>query len=48
VFFANGEVRHFDMKPYLNNGLFLQLKDRKLFDSVKVSFDTIEWNNRLD
>jgi hypothetical protein len=48
LFFANGEVRRFDMKPYLENGLFVQLKDRRLFDSVKVSFDTIEWNNQLD
>jgi hypothetical protein len=46
--FANGEVRRFDMKPFLETGLFVQLKERKLFDSVKVSFDTIEWNNQLD
>jgi len=46
--FANGEVRRFDMKPYLETGLFVYLKEEKLFNSVKVSFDTIEWNNQLD
>jgi hypothetical protein len=46
--FANGEVKRFDMRPYLENGLFVQLKDQALFDSVKVSFDTIEWGNKLD
>jgi hypothetical protein len=46
--FDNGEVRGFDMKPYLDNGLFMQLKVREVFESVKVSFDTIEWSNKLD
>jgi len=46
--FADGEVRRFDMKPYLDNGLFTQLKDKGIFESVKVTFDTIEWSNKLD
>ncbi|NCC73645.1 MAG: DUF2442 domain-containing protein [Sphingobacteriia bacterium] len=46
--FVNGEVRRFDMKPYLDNGLFAQLKDKGIFESVKVTFDTIEWSNKLD
>ena len=36
------------MKPYLDIGKFKELKDKKLFDTVRVSFDTIEWDNGLD
>jgi hypothetical protein len=36
------------MKPYLNNGIFKELKDISLFNTVKVSFDTIEWDNEAD
>jgi hypothetical protein len=46
--FENGEKRQFDMKPYLNVGIFQELKDRRLFDTVKTSFDTIEWENQAD
>ncbi len=46
--FENNEEKLFDVKPYLDFGKFQELKDRKLFDSVKISFDTIEWDNHLD
>jgi hypothetical protein len=46
--FENGEKRFFDMKPYLNKGIFTELKDIALFNTVKVSFDTIEWDNEAD
>ncbi|HPZ07055.1 MAG TPA: DUF2442 domain-containing protein [Candidatus Eremiobacteraeota bacterium] len=46
--FENNEKRIFDMKPCLNKGLFKQLKDISLFNSVHVSFDTIQWDNGLD
>ena len=46
--FENGEKRLFDMKPYLNKGIFEELKDISLFNTVKVSFDTIEWDNEAD
>ncbi|TSA25969.1 MAG: DUF2442 domain-containing protein [Bacteroidetes bacterium] len=46
--FENGEVRQFDMKPYLNIGIFQELKDISLFNTVHISFDTIEWNNEAD
>ena len=41
--FENNEIRLFDMKPYLELGIFKNLKDKSLFNTVKVSFDTIEW-----
>ena len=46
--FENGEERIFDMKPYLENGIFKELKDKSMFNSVRVSFDTIEWENEAD
>ena len=46
--FENGEKRQFDMKPYLNLGIFQELKDLKLFKTVRTSFDTIEWANEAD
>lgn len=46
--FENKEKRIFDVKPYMNQGLFKDLKDKVIFDSVKISFDTIEWPNKLD
>ena len=46
--FENGEKRFFDLKPYLNKGIFAELKDISLFNTVKVSFDTIEWDNEAD
>jgi len=46
--FENNEERIFDVKPYLEIGKFQELKDKDLFKSVKVSFDSIEWANQLD
>ena len=36
------------MKPLLGKGVFKELKDEKLFKTVKVSFDSIEWANGID
>jgi len=46
--FENGERRLFDMKPYLNLGVFKELRDVNVFNTVKTSFDTIEWINKAD
>jgi hypothetical protein len=46
--FENGEKRQFDMKPYLEIGIFKELKDLSLFKTVKISFDSIEWANEAD
>jgi hypothetical protein len=46
--FENGEKRQFDMKPYLDKGIFKELKDPKLFKTVKISFDSIGWANEAD
>jgi hypothetical protein len=46
--FANGERAVFDVRPYLDKGVFSALKDESLFKSVRVSFDTVEWSNGAD
>jgi hypothetical protein len=46
--FENGEVRRFDMKPYLDFGLFKELQNEAMFCTVHVSFDSIEWGNEAD
>lgn len=46
--FKNGEERIFDLTPYLTIGKFSELRDIRLFNSVTVKFDSIEWANHLD
>lgn len=40
--FTNGEVRIFDVKPYLG-GIFQALRDRSLFNSVKPFLGSVQW-----
>ncbi len=46
--FEGGERRVLDVKPYLGKGIFAALREKALFDSVRVSFDTIAWANGAD
>ena len=46
--FENNENRIFDVSPYLKIGMFKELSDVSMFKTVKVNFDTIEWENQLD
>ena len=46
--FTNGEVKLFDVKPYLNIGIFKELKDRGLFNSVRPFLGSIQWKNGQD
>lgn len=46
--FDNSEAGIFDLKPYLDKGIFRELKDKSFFKTVKVSFDTVDWDNRID
>ena len=46
--FTTGEARTFDVKPYLNIGIFQELKDRRLFNSVKPFLGSIQWQNGQD
>lgn len=46
--FENGELRIFDVSPFLDKGIFNELKDKDYFKQVKVSFGSIEWPNEQD
>ena len=46
--FENNEKKIFDVKPYLDTGLFTKLKDEKIFKMVKISYDSIEWPYGID
>ena len=48
LIFGNGEKRQFDMNPFLDKGIFKELRDISIFNTVKVSFDSIEWENKAD
>lgn len=48
LLFANGEVRLFDVKPYLDIGIFIELKDKSLFNSVKPFLGSVQWQNGQD
>ena len=46
--FDNGERKAFDVKPYLDKGIFRELKDLKIFNAVRPSLGTIEWPHGQD
>ena len=48
ITFSNGEVKHFDVKPYLGIGIFRELQDLSLFNSVKPFLGSIQWANGVD
>ncbi len=45
--FENNEQRVFDVSPYLDTGVFSELKG-SLFRTVVVNFDTVAWANGAD
>ena len=48
VLFDNGETRIFDVKPYFGHKVFDELKNEKLFKTVKANGISIEWDNGAD
>ncbi len=48
IIFSNDEKKYFDKKPYLNFGIFADLKNESLFNTVKASYGTVVWNNGID
>ncbi|MBN3034645.1 MAG: DUF2442 domain-containing protein [Bacteroidales bacterium] len=46
--FSNGEERIFDMSPYLETGMFKELTNISVFNSVSPFLGSIRWNNGLD
>lgn len=48
LWFATGEHRLFDISPYLDKGVFTQLKNEAFFKQAFVAWDTVCWSNELD
>jgi hypothetical protein len=46
--FTNGETRVFDVKPYLEKGIFRELVNRSIFNSVRPVLGSIQWKNGQD
>jgi len=46
--FNTGETRVFDATPYLDKGLFTELRDRSYFRSVRLAFGSIAWPHEQD
>jgi Protein of unknown function (DUF2442) len=46
--FDDRSVKRFDVSPYLEYGIFQELKDRDYFKRVKVAFGTVQWPNEQD
>jgi hypothetical protein len=48
LLFTNGEIKSFDVRPYLNQGIFRELKDLRSFNSVKPFLGSVQWQNGQD
>lgn len=46
--FSNGERRLFDVKPYLDKGIFAQLKDWSYFARVQAHPRFVSWPHEQD
>jgi len=46
--FGNGEFRRFNVKPYLERGVFVRLRDPALFQAARVVAGSVEWPTGLD
>ena len=46
--FTNGEVKRFDVKPYLNIGIFQTLKSMSVFNSVRPFLGSVQWKHGQD
>ena len=46
--FTNNEVRRFDVRPYLDMGIFQALKDPRIFNSVRPFLGSIRWQGGQD
>lgn len=46
--FSDGSFRRFDTKPYLDLGIFTELKDINYFKNVSIAYGTVQWSNEQD
>lgn len=48
VTLSNGKRGIFDVKPYLDRGVFKELKDYEYFRRARIEFGTLTWPNEQD
>ncbi len=48
IMFENDEIKEFDATPFLDKGIFNELKNENYFKQVRVSFGSVEWPNEQD
>ena len=48
VVFENSERRIFDVKPYLQRGVFVRLQNRATFQAARVVVGSVEWPGEVD
>lgn len=48
IVFDNGEEKFFDVTPYLDKGIFRELKNQSLFKTVKPFLGSVQWKNGQD
>lgn len=48
VIFENGEHRLFDLKPYLERGVFARLRSQAAFRAARVVAGSVEWPGEVD
>jgi len=46
--FENDERRIFDVKPYLQRGIFARLQNRATFQAAQVVAGSVEWPGEID
>ncbi len=46
--FNDGSLRRFDIKPYLEMDVFLELKDISYFSNVSIAYGTVHWPHEQD
>ena len=46
--FNDNSIRKFDARPYLDVGVFTELKDIGYFKQVKIAFGTVQWPHEQD
>ncbi len=44
----DGKTGIFDMKPYLNRGVFRELNDLSYFNQVFIEYGAVTWPNEQD
>ena len=46
--FNDNTVRRFDARPYLDFGVFNELKDIGYFKQVRIAYGTVQWPHEQD